>query len=213
MKESVTEVFELLFTRYPDLLPIKQDIEKSFEILVSIYTQKKLLLVCGNGGSAADSEHVLSELMKNFTVTRSLTECEKEALINTGCSEFVDTLEGALPAISLVSQSAIMTAFANDVTADSLFAQQVYGYRDVAGALLAISTSGNSENVLRACKVAKAFGIQVIGLTGRDGGKLVSVADCTIVVPRIETYQIQELHLPIYHSLCAMLETHFFLEK
>jgi len=162
-------------------------------------------LACGNGGSAADADHIVGELMKGFFLKREIPEEEKEAIGEMGAY-----LQGALPAIALTGHSALSTAFLNDVHPEMVFAQQVYGYGKPGDVLIALTTSGNSVNVLHAADVARAKGMKVIGMTGRDGGKLKSKCDCCIIVPANVTADIQEYHLPIYHTLCAMLEDHFF---
>jgi D-sedoheptulose 7-phosphate isomerase len=219
MKESTMEIFNGLFEEYPDLETCKEDIQKAFVTIKACYENDKMVLICGNGGSAADAEHIVGELMKGFRLKRKL--CEQDAASirqavgtenNHGVSsEYLsDNLQGALPAVSLVSQTALATAFANDVAADLIYAQQVYGYRKLAGALIGISASGNAKNVANAAGTAKAFGIPVIGLTGKSGGILKEISDITIKVPSVEVYRIQEYHLPVYHALCAMLEEEFF---
>ncbi|HEX7021510.1 MAG TPA: SIS domain-containing protein [Trueperaceae bacterium] len=208
-----------LTARYPDLTPCRADILAAFELLRASFATGGKLLVCGNGGSAADCEHIVGELMKGFTRARPVPEdvrrrlCEQppgEGASNPDRHYLADHLQGALPAISLVSQSGLITAFANDVAADMIFAQQVYGYGREGDALLGISTSGNSRNVLNALRVARAQGLSTVGLTGRDGGSMKALCDVTMIVPKKETSEIQERHLPIYHALCIMLEHAFF---
>ncbi len=194
--------------RYPALECVRQDVNDAFEILKSSYENGGKPLVCGNGGSASDSEHIVGELMKGFYRQRPLPEAEKEAI-----GEISAYLQGALPAIALTGHPALATAFLNDVKPDMIFAQQVYGYGREGDVLIAISTSGNSANVLHAVTVAKAKGLQVIGLTGRDGGRLKEVCDVCVTVPARVTAEVQEYHLPVYHTLCAMLEEHFFPEN
>ena len=170
-------------------------------------------MVCGNGGSAADSEHIVGELMKGFLKKRQISEKEKDKLKSLFPGEWdylSKNLQGALPAISLVSHPALSSAFINDVAADMVFAQQVYGYAKAGDVLLGISTSGNAKNVANAVMVARAAGMKTIGLTGGKGGFLQSLCDVTIRVPADETFKIQEYHLPVYHALCAMLEEEFF---
>lgn len=165
--------------------------------------------MCGNGGSAADSEHIVGELMKGFNSVRPISNNHRSRLIEACGDEgafLADHLQRALPTISLVSQSALITAVGNDVAADMIFAQQVYGYGHPGDVLWAMSTSGNSKNVIYAAQVAKAFGLKVIGLTGEDGGRLVRWCDVSICVPRTNTAEIQELCLPVYHTLCHVLE-------
>lgn len=210
---KVDEQLELLIRRYPVLEPIKSEINQAYRILEECYARGGKLLVAGNGGSCADSEHIVGELMKGFCKKRPVSEAFAEELktIDQERGEVLaGKLQGALPAIALTGHPGLSTAFLNDVDGGLIYAQQVYGYGKPGDVLLGISTSGNAENVLYAAVAAKAKGMKVIGLTGKDGGKLKGAADAAIVVPSEETYQIQELHLPIYHTLCLMLEERFF---
>lgn len=191
------------YKRYPELECCKDDIEKALQLMIETYKNNGKILVCGNGGSASDSEHIVGELMKGFLLKRQVTD---ERL----SQEMRENLQGALPAISLNSQTALMTAFNNDLNPDFVFAQQVYGYAKANDLLIGISTSGNSENVLNAVKVANSMGVKSIVLTGKDGGKLKNLATVSICVPANETYKIQEYHLPVYHYLCAKVEQEFF---
>ncbi len=204
-----------LGTRYPDLAPCLPDVEQAYAVLHQAFTTGRKLLVCGNGGSAADSEHIVGELMKGFYSKRPLPPHMREALQasdpNMG-RVLAERLQGALPAISLVSQTALITAFANDVDPDLIFAQQVYGYGQPGDALMGISTSGASRNVLYALHTARALGMRTIGVTGLTGGQMPKVADVTIRVPETRTADIQERHLAIYHALCAQLEEDLFPE-
>jgi D-sedoheptulose 7-phosphate isomerase len=205
-----------LISNYPALACCKNEILKAFELLKSTFEKKGILLTCGNGGSAADAEHMVGELMKTFNLQRPLPEDIKEKLIHNYGSEgkfLADHLQCSLTAISLVSQTSLSTAIANDISADLIFAQQVIGYGKPGDILFAITTSGNSKNILHAVYTAKTTGLKVIGLTGRTGGKLKDDCDVAICVPADETPRIQELHIPVYHTLCAMLEDHFFGEK
>lgn len=209
----MNQELEKLVGKYPDLTACTSDIERAFDLLVSSYRQAGKLLLCGNGGSAADCEHIVGELMKGFTLKRPVDPQFKQQLINVDSSEgsyLAEHLQQALPAISLVSHSGLTTAFVNDVAADMVFAQQVYGYGDKEDIVIGISTSGNSSNVLKALKVAKAMGLKTIGLTGESGGKMKEICDVSICVPWQETLDVQERHLPIYHTLCIMLEKEFF---
>ena len=164
------------------------------------------MLTCGNGGCAADAEHIVGELLKKFRKHRDIDAVVAAKLP----AELAAKLEGALPAVSLVSMSGILTAFANDVAWETAFAQQVYGLGAAGDVLIALSTSGNSANCVAAAQVAKAKGMKVVALTGTDGGKLAALADAAIRVPERETYKVQELHLPVYHALCAALEDRLF---
>lgn len=209
----MNEILNDLWERYPDLEACKADILLSFELLSKCYHKKGKILVCGNGGSAADSEHIVGELMKSFKSARPLTGSFKEKMniFSPESSEYiVSHLQGALPAISLTSNSSLISAIANDVSGDMIYAQQVYGYGNPGDILLGISTSGNSVNVIRALQVAKANEMINIGLSGLTGGKMKELCDVTICVPRVSTPEIQELHLPVYHTLCLMLEKEFF---
>ena len=204
---------ELLIMRYPHLECCKGNIIIAFEFIRDCYKNGGKLLVCGNGGSAADAEHIVGELMKGFKKARHLASIEVEKLVEIDSlmgRTLADNLQGALPAIALDGHPALTTAYMNDCEPIICFAQQVYGYGCKNDVLFAISTSGNSRNVLYAVVAAKAKGMVVIGLTGENDSKLSAMSDVCIRVPSTETYQIQELHLPIYHCLCLMLEDYFF---
>lgn len=206
---------ELLLTRYPVLTECADSIQKAYEALEECFATGHKLLIAGNGGSCADSEHIVGELMKGFKLPRA---CPKDfvdklkSIDSERGSELADKLQGGLPAIALTEHSALNTAYINDVPNGGLltYAQQVYGYGKAGDVLLGISTSGNSKNIMYATVAARAMGIKVIGLTGAKGGDLAKVADIAIKVPETETYMIQELHLPVYHCLCLMLEDRFF---
>lgn len=191
--------------RYPMLVGMREEIELVFEIIKDSYEKGGKLLVCGNGGSAADSDHIVGELMKGFYKQRKLPVAEKIRFGEQG-----EKLQGALPAIALSQHSALSTAFLNDVDPDMVFAQQVYGYGVEDDVFLGLSTSGNSVNVISAAKVAAAKGMKVIAMTGKDGGAMRELCDVCLIVPAQMTADIQEFHLPIYHALCAMLEDYFF---
>lgn len=202
-----------LIGRYPQLTSVKQSIIDAYKIMERSYEQSGKLLIAGNGGSAADSEHIAGELMKRFQVSRPIPEELKIKLreIDPIRGELLaENLEQPLAAIPLVTHEALTTAYINDVDGVGIFAQQLYGYGKSEDVFLGISTSGNSKNVMSATVVARAMGIKVIGLTGNGGGELARVADVAVIVPETETYKIQELHLPIYHCWCHMLEEHFF---
>ncbi len=202
-----------LTERYPILESIQDDIEAAYEIMAESYRNGGKLLIAGNGGSASDSEHIVGELMKTFVSPRPIPEDMKEALIAADPRRgevLAESLEGALRAIALTSHQSLSSAFANDVDGTLSYAQQVYGYGDPGDVFLGISTSGNAKNVMYAAVTARAKGLKVIGLTGKDGGNLAKFADVAIIVPEYETYKIQELHLPIYHELCLMLEQEFW---
>jgi phosphoheptose isomerase len=206
-------MLDKLFLNYPVLKECKEDISRAYKLMKDALMNKGIILACGNGGSAADAEHIVSELMKTFKLRRPLPTQLKEKLVHEFKTEgtfLAENLQRSLPAISLVSQTSLSTAIGNDVSSDLIFAQQVIGYGKPGDILLAISTSGNSRNILNAIYTAKVLDMKVIGLTGCTGGKMKQYCDIAICVPADETARIQELHLPIYHTLCAMLEDHFF---
>ena len=213
MKKIVKNELEELIRRYPQLDVCKKDIEKAYLLLQKTYDKNGKLLIAGNGGSAADSEHIAGELMKRFKITRPISKgfADKLMKIDPERGErLVKNLEMPLRAVPLTSHIAITTAYMNDADATGVFAQQMLGFGNEDDVFLAISTSGNSENIISACVVAKAMGIKIIGLTGEKESKLSKYADICIRVPETETYKIQELHLPVYHSLCLMLESNYF---
>lgn len=202
-----------LISRYPQLTICKEDIVNAFAILAESYRNHGKLLICGNGGSAADAEHIVGELMKGFKNPRQLNKVNQKKLkdIDNDLGDILaQNLQEALPAIALDGHLALSTAYMNDCNPLLCFAQQVNGYGSKRDVLLGISTSGNSLNVNYAAVTAKAKGMKVIGLTGEKDSKLSTLADICIQVPETETYKIQELHLPIYHCICLMLEEEFF---
>lgn len=202
-----------LVERYPVLEAVKDDIRSAYEILADCYEQGRKLLIAGNGGSCADAEHIVGELMKGFVKRREVSDSFAERLKNVDearGTELAKKLQGGLPAIALTGHAGLSTAYLNDVDGDLIFAQQTYGYGRPGDVLLGISTSGNAKNVMYAVIAAKALGMKTIGLTGKDGGALKRETDAAIVVPETETFKIQELHLPVYHALCLMLEERFF---
>ena len=213
MEERIVQHIRLLIDRYPKLIVCREDIIRAYELLEIAYSSGRKLLVSGNGGSASDSEHIVGELMKEFKLKRKVYRQQADALkqIDSELGQILaDNLQGALPAISLTGHSSLTTAFMNDAMPELVFAQQVNGYGKPGDVFLGISTSGNSKNVLYAAVNAKAKGLKVIGLTGERESKLMKYADVCIRVPETETYKIQELHLPVYHCLCLMLEDKFF---
>lgn len=203
---------EKLLKRYPSLSAVSGDIDAAVELLTDMYRQGGKLLCCGNGGSAADSEHIVGELMKCFKIKRPIKKELSDALLKYGKegAELSGTLEASLPAISLCGHSALSTAYGNDRNAYMTFAQQVNGFGQSGDTLLALTTSGNSLNCIYAAITAKAKGMRVIGITGTGGGRLSSLADVCIRIPESETYLVQELTLPVYHYICARLEEIFF---
>jgi D-sedoheptulose 7-phosphate isomerase len=205
---------EQLIAAYPDLDGCASDVEAAFQTLSTCYHNGGKLLTCGNGGSAADAEHIVGELMKGYLLKRPLSEDMRAKLISVSAEDgdyLASHLQGALPAISLVSQTSLLSAISNDTAADMGFAQQVYAYGREGDALIGLSTSGNSRNVILAMQVGRALGLRTIGLTGPTGGKLKPLCDVCICVPAENTPAIQERHLPIFHVLCAMLEEEFFV--
>lgn len=213
MEKNLERHVELLVDRYPKLGTIKKDIVEAFHVMEECYEHDGKMLIAGNGGSAADSEHMAGELMKRFKTPRPVTAdfAQKlKAVDPVRGAELARNLERGLMAIPLVAHEALSTAYINDVDGLGVFAQQLFGFGRSGDVFLAISTSGNSKNVLMATVVARALGIKVIGLTGADGGELARVADVAVKVPEMETYMIQELHLPVYHCWCLMLEERFF---
>ena len=199
-------IIEELISRHPELEASAASIEKALDIMVGCYRANGKLLVCGNGGSAADAEHIVGELLNKFRKRRRIDPAVAAKLPD----DLAGVLVGALPAVSLCSMGAALTAIANDVAWDAAFAQQVYGLGNEGDVLVAISTSGNSANCVNAAHVAKAKGLKVVALTGEGGGRLAALADCAIRVPETETYKIQELHLPVYHALAAAIEEALF---
>lgn len=204
-----------LVNRYPVLETVREEIELVYKILVECYANGGKMLIVGNGGSAADAEHIVGELMKGFVKNRTVSDEMREALLEIDPERgaaLAKNLQGGLPAIALTAHTSLNTAFANDRDPVMIYAQQVNGYGNPGDVFLGISTSGNAENVMYAAVTAKAKGLKVLALTGKDGGKLAKIADASIIVPVQETYKIQELHLPIYHVLCLMLEDRFYEE-
>lgn len=213
LEEKLQKHLDRLVLRYPKLKSCREDIEKAYCILEECFQRDYKLLIAGNGGSAADAEHIAGELMKKFKISRPVSTEFADALKQVDSvrgEKLAQDLEKGLMAIPLVAHEALTTAYINDVDAVGVFAQQLYGLGRKGDVFLAISTSGNSKNVMAATVVARAMGIKVIGLTGATGGELAQVSDVSIVVPETETYMIQELHLPVYHCLCLMLEDKFF---
>ena len=213
LEARIRKHLDLLIERYPSLGVCRVDIEKAYRILEECYEGDHKLLIAGNGGSAADSEHIAGELMKRFETPRPVPSEFSKKLVEIDSERgpgLAKNLERGLMAIPLVAHEALTTAYINDVDGLGVFAQQLYGFGRPGDVFLGISTSGNSKNVMSATVVARALGIKVIGLTGEAGGELAKVADVSIRVPETRTYKIQELHLPVYHCLCLMLEDGFF---
>lgn len=199
--------------KHSDLAVCREEIEKAYQVLAKCYEKNGKVLIAGNGGSSSDAEHIVGELMKGFLLERELNDKEKSALVEQDEDKgryLEKNLQGALPAISLSSHTSLTTAISNDVSGDMIFAQQVQGYGRKEDVFLAISTSGNSRNIVLAAIVAKAKGMRVIGLTGAGGGEVAELADVCVRVPSKETFEIQEYHIKIYHYLCQRLEKSFF---
>ncbi len=204
-----------LIERYPALTACEAEIDRTVDALIACYARGGKLLVCGNGGSGADADHIVGELAKGFLKKRPLSDAKRadmKARFGGISDEVLDKLQGGLPAISLGAFSALNSAFCNDVDPELVYAQAVMALGGAGDVFFGISTSGNAKNVAAAAAVAKALGLFVIGLSGEHGGTLRELADVCICVPERETYKVQELHLPVYHHVCAAVEEHFFEE-
>ena len=202
-----------LMERYPVLQVCREGIQKAVDLWCKAYENGGKLLLCGNGGSCADAQHIAGELMKGFLKKRSLTGEQKASMQRNYPKldeSVLNKLQQALPAVVLSDATALNSAFANDVDPCLVYAQQTLGLGTAEDVLVCLSTSGSSQNVVEAAKVAKSIGLSVVALTGSSGGWLKEIADVCITVPAVETYQVQELHLPVYHCLCAAVEAHFF---
>jgi D-sedoheptulose 7-phosphate isomerase len=213
MKNQSNLYISELIKRYPGLMQIQSNIVEAIEIMKESTINHGKYLICGNGGSAADSDHIVGELMKGFVLNRPVDaefRLKLEMSFPNESKYFINNLQMGIPAISLMSHSALTSAFSNDKAPDLIFAQQVLGYGKKEDVLFAISTSGNSKNVVYAAQIAKTMGLKVISLTGSNGGKLRDISDVLINVPEVETYKVQEYHLPIYHIICLVLENEFF---
>ena len=213
LEERLYKHINTLIERYPKLEGARQSIIDAYLIMEECYENGGKLLIAGNGGSAADSEHIAGELMKRFKIQRPVCDEYAQRLMEIDSergTELAKNLECSLMEIPLVAHEALSTAYINDVDGYGVFAQQLFGFGRKGDVFLGISTSGNSKNIMNATVVARASGIKVIGLTGANGGELAMVADAAVKVPETETYMIQELHLPIYHCWCLMLEDRFF---
>jgi len=213
MKKQSSLYLSDLISRYPKLKSIEFNIIEATKIMKESIINNGKYLICGNGGSAADSDHIVGELMKGFVLNRPISEDLKSKLemhFPSDAKYLFDNLQMGISSISLMSHNALTSAFSNDKAPDLVFAQQVLGYGKKEDVLLAISTSGNSKNVVYAAQIARTLGLKVISLTGNSGGKLRDLSDVLINVPEFETYKIQEYHLPIYHVICLILENEFF---
>lgn len=216
LNHNLEKHLDLLISRYPTLKESKKYICKAYLLMEECYLNGGKLLIAGNGGSSSDADHIVGELMKGFVLKRDLSSDLKKALIDVDLEfgeKLASNLQLGLPAISLSNHSSLNTAYLNDIDGELCFAQQLNGYGKQGDVLLAITTSGNSKNIIYAAITAKAKGLKVIGLSGKDGGKLNNYSDVNIIIPEEETFIIQELHLPIYHCLCLMLEERFFLKE
>ncbi len=213
MKERTTQLWKQFFNLHQDLCPAESSILSVYETLLNVYRNKGKVLICGNGGSCADGDHIVGELMKGFLLKRPLdreTQDTFRQLYGAQGAVLAEKLQCGLPAISLNAHAALMSAFSNDVDPELVYAQQVMGYAAPGDAVIGISTSGNAANVAYALMAAKAAGAVPIALSGRDGGRLAKIADCSVIAPEQETYRIQEYHLAIYHLICACVESELF---
>ena len=214
MRTETDQYIENFFSRHPHLEGERQNILQSIEILLEAYRNGNQVMICGNGGSASDSEHIVGELMKGFLLKRTIPQEDRTKLAECCGGEVADYLsnhlQGALPAISLVSHTALSTAFCNDVDPQMVFAQQVYGYKKTGDVLIGISTSGNSQNVYNAAMVARSFDLKVISMTGCRDSLLSEISNVTLRSPQKETFLVQEDHLKIYHLLCGAVELELF---
>jgi len=207
------EIIESLCAEYPSLTCLKEELGRAADLIIDCYEKGGKLLLCGNGGSSADADHFAGELMKSFETARPLDKSLKERLADISDSRgnyLGEKLEHALPAISLPSNSALTSAISNDTGPSLVFAQQIVGFGNEGDVLVAISTSGNSSNIVDACITAKALNLNIIGLTGESGGKMKEFCDVVLNVPEKKTAKVQELHLPLMHALCRITENHFY---
>lgn len=216
LKRASEEALEALIKRFPILFPLQEKILASLLLLENAYRNGAKILICGNGGSAADSLHIVGELMKSFTLPRPLSSTmvrQLEQFYPNEAAYYKRYLQETVPAISLTSETSLLTAYSNDAAPELAFAQQVLGYGQPGDVLWAISTSGNSSNILHAARIAKAKGLSVMSMTGQSGGNLKNLSDILLNVPSNITHHVQELHIPIYHLLCQILEIELFGES
>ena len=202
-----------LFRRLPELSFLADKLDLLTEKIIDLYGRSGVLFLAGNGGSCCDGEHIAGELLKGFLSRRKMSDGTAKkfrSALGDGADEYVEKLQGGIPAVSLPSQAGVLTAYANDVDAEFMYAQLVYAYARENDVLVAISTSGNSKNCVRAAETAKALGIKTVALTGAKESRLSALCDVTVRAPETETFKVQEYHLPIYHYLCAALEEEFF---
>jgi D-sedoheptulose 7-phosphate isomerase len=210
---QIAERVRTLVYRYPALAPLGAEIRGACELLVTAFEAGRKLLVCGNGGSAADADHIVGELMKSFVLRRALAPELREKLVGQDTemgARMAESLQQGLPAIALTQAHSLISAFANDADPALIYAQQVLGYGAAGDVFWGISTSGNAKNVVHAAVAARALGLKVIGMTGEGGGALAKFCDVRLAVPERETYKVQELHLPIYHAICLAVEASIF---
>lgn len=215
MKKTSTAVLDELLLRYPSLTVCREAIVSAIELMIRAYERNAVVFTCGNGGSAADADHIVGELLKGFVRRRPLPKVDREALNREAGPDgdyLASHLQCGLRAMSLMSQQSLISAVANDLGEDLGPAQQLYGMGRQGDVLIALSTSGNARNVALTCHVAKIKGMSIIGMTGMAGGRLAELAEPCIKVPEKETYRVQELHLPVYHALCRAVESFFFDE-
>lgn len=216
MKEKTYEILKSTLENNKNIVKLKEKILLAYELLEKCYLNGGKVLICGNGGSSSDGEHIVGELMKGFLLKRTICENKKKKIIEKfpEDGEFLSSnLQGALPAISLSSHIALNTAFINDVSYEMNYAQQVFGYGRKGDVLIALTTSGNSKNVINAAKIAKVLDMNIITLKGNKLGKIDEISSVVIDMPSEETYRIQEYTIIVYHCLCAMLEEEFFGKK
>lgn len=212
MKDSVRKIYDLLFERHPEFEPCRESVLRAYESICKTYRDGGCVFTCGNGGSCADSEHIVGELMKSFMFRRNINKDLKKRLISMGNDgkALADKLEGSLPAVSLCGHPALSTAFLNDADPKMTFAEQLLGLARKGDTLIILSTSGNSENCVYAALLACVLGVRTVALTGMSDSRLSGICEITIKAPEYETFKVQECHLPIYHTLCAMTEETFF---
>lgn len=213
MKERTQKFINDFFARHSDLMPLQEQIMQSCHMLIEAFQNGNKLLLCGNGGSCADCDHIAGEFLKGFLLKRpvnaELINAMQEKYGEYG-AEIAGKLQQGLPTISLVTHSAAISAFENDVDPELIYAQQVLAYGKPGDVLIGISTSGGAKNVAAAVMTANSLGLHTIGLTGKDGGKLAQAAELSLIMPQCETYRIQEDHLAVYHLLCAVVESEMF---
>ena len=213
MTEITQNFIDAFFERHPDLTPLREQIMQTCNILITAFQNGNKLLLCGNGGSCADCDHIAGEFLKGFLLKRPVSQNLKDTMAEKYGeygAEIADKLQQGLPTISLNTHSAAISAFENDVDPELIYAQQVLAYGKPGDVLIGISTSGGAKNVAAAVMTAKSMGLHTIGLTGKDGGKLAQLAELPLIMPQCETYRIQEDHLAVYHLLCAVVEYELF---